>query len=200
MPARPLQLAWRHLERPLHRVVSSGHVDVVHGTISWCPPLVRAHGVVTVHDLTTVRFPEMCDAPSLWFPTLVRHSLARALGFTHLGLRRRRGGRRVRRGQEGFARFITAPRSRHRTGRAAPAPQPHLPLPLSISQAGSHRRSLHACGRYRGPRKDLPGLVKAFDAGAARRRRRPRSRRAEGMGERPYRRSLQASRFAPEFS
>ena len=71
MPARPLHLAWDHLDLPYVEWFF-GRCDVVHGTNFVVPPTRRAASVVTVHDLTTVRFPEMCDGPTLRFPALVR--------------------------------------------------------------------------------------------------------------------------------
>ena len=60
MPARPLHLAWSHLPGPAVEWFVGG-VDVVHGTNFVVPPSRRAARVVTVHDLTMVRFPELCD-------------------------------------------------------------------------------------------------------------------------------------------
>ena len=45
-----------------------GPADVVHGTNFVVPPTRRAARVVTVHDLTTVRFPELCDAADPGLP------------------------------------------------------------------------------------------------------------------------------------
>jgi glycosyltransferase involved in cell wall biosynthesis len=48
----------------------------VHGTNFVVPPTRRAARVVTVHDLTVVRFPEMCDRPTLEYPALIRRAVA----------------------------------------------------------------------------------------------------------------------------
>lgn len=40
-----------------------GRVDVVHGTNFWVPPLRRRNGVVTIHDLTFLLYPEFCTPP-----------------------------------------------------------------------------------------------------------------------------------------
>lgn len=54
VPARVMRKAWRALDRPkIERLV--GSVDIVHGTNFVLPPLRRAHGVVTVHDLAFLR-------------------------------------------------------------------------------------------------------------------------------------------------
>jgi glycosyltransferase involved in cell wall biosynthesis len=55
----------------------TGPVDVVHGTNFCVPPARRAHQIVTVHDLTPLRFPELATAATRIFPTLVRRALAR---------------------------------------------------------------------------------------------------------------------------
>ena len=74
MPARPLHWSWaRRPFPPLEWFV--GVQDVVHGTNYVVPPTRRAARVVTVHDLTSVRFPEMCDDYTLRFPALVRAAL-----------------------------------------------------------------------------------------------------------------------------
>ncbi len=75
MPARPLHLAWRRVPwPPVEWFV--GRRDVVHGSNFVVPPTARAARVVTVHDLTVVRFPELCDPPTLVFPALVRRAVA----------------------------------------------------------------------------------------------------------------------------
>src|SRR5437763_3540051 len=58
LAARPLRWAWRHADIPaIDRW--TGAVDVVHATNFVLPPTRRAAGVVTVHDLTPLRFPEL---------------------------------------------------------------------------------------------------------------------------------------------
>ncbi len=76
MPARPLHLSWRlfHLP-PIEAFV--GRCDVVHGSNYVVPPALRAARVVTVHDLTTVRYPELADASTRRFPALVADAVRR---------------------------------------------------------------------------------------------------------------------------
>lgn len=76
MPARPLQRAWSHFAFPPIEVFV-GRMDVVHGTNFVVPPAVRAATVVTVHDLTAVHFPEMCQQQTLLYPHLVREAVRR---------------------------------------------------------------------------------------------------------------------------
>jgi glycosyltransferase involved in cell wall biosynthesis len=75
MPARPLHAAWAHLSVPPVEWFI-GDVDVVHGSNFVVPPTRRAARVVTVHDLTVTRFPELCDAPTLAYPGLIRRAVA----------------------------------------------------------------------------------------------------------------------------
>jgi glycosyltransferase involved in cell wall biosynthesis len=75
MPARPLHAAWsRGSFPPLEWFV--GRRDVVHGSNFVVPPTSRAARVVTVHDLTVVRYPQLCDPPTLAFAGLVRRALS----------------------------------------------------------------------------------------------------------------------------
>ncbi len=76
-PARALQAAWGRLELPPVEWLA-GRADVVHGTNFVLPPLRRAAGVVTVHDLSYLRFPETVAAASLRYRTLVPRGLRRA--------------------------------------------------------------------------------------------------------------------------
>ena len=60
MAARPLRQAWRRVGPPRHRAVDRGRSTSSTGPTSWCRPTRHAAEVVTVHDLTCVRFPELC--------------------------------------------------------------------------------------------------------------------------------------------
>ncbi len=76
MAARPLREVWRRFDHPAVEWWT-GPVDVIHGTNFVVPPTRRAAAVVTVHDLTSVRFPELCDAASLVYPQMLRRALDR---------------------------------------------------------------------------------------------------------------------------
>lgn len=76
MAARPLRKAWKRGSRPPIEWWT-GPIDVVHGTNFVVPPARRAAEVVTVHDLTAVRFPELCTPDVLEYPDLVRRALRR---------------------------------------------------------------------------------------------------------------------------
>ena len=74
LPARLLHRRWQHHGSPrIDRLV--GRPDLVHGPNFVVPP-ARAARVATVHDLTTVRFPELCHADTLRFPAMIRRAAA----------------------------------------------------------------------------------------------------------------------------
>lgn len=77
VPARALQEAWARSEFPPVEWLT-GRVEVFHATNFVLPPLRRAAGVVTIHDLTYLRFPETVSAASLRYRELVPRSLYRA--------------------------------------------------------------------------------------------------------------------------
>lgn len=54
----------------------TGPVDVVHATNFVAPP-ARAPVVVTVHDVTFLRFPELCTPDTLRYPGLLHRAIAR---------------------------------------------------------------------------------------------------------------------------
>jgi glycosyltransferase involved in cell wall biosynthesis len=76
-PARLLHRAWMHGDSPPAEWFT-GSADVVHGTNFVLPPPSRAAGVVTVHDLTFLRYPELVDAASLAYRELVPQAVRTA--------------------------------------------------------------------------------------------------------------------------
>ena len=159
MPARPLHAAWRLVDAPpLEWFV--GATDVVHGTNYVVPPTRRAARVVTVHDLTTVRYPELCDRSTLAFPALVRRALAGgAWVHTHSAAV----------AEEVIATFGADPqRVRAVASGIPPLGDPDERAPSRYLPSGVGRYVL-AIGTAE-PRKDLPGLVDAFDRLAGTRR------------------------------
>ena len=75
-PARLLQAAWGRLPLPPVEWLS-GQVDVFHATNFVAPPTRRAATVVTIHDLTYLRFPEMITDASARYRRLVPRALRR---------------------------------------------------------------------------------------------------------------------------
>jgi glycosyltransferase involved in cell wall biosynthesis len=76
VPARFLQAAWARLPWPPVEWLS-GRVDVFHATNFAAPPTRRAAVVVTIHDLTYLRYPEMVTDASAPYRTLVPRALQR---------------------------------------------------------------------------------------------------------------------------
>jgi glycosyltransferase involved in cell wall biosynthesis len=75
-PMRLLQAVWAALPFPPVEWLA-GRVEVFHGTNFVAPPTRRAAAVVTVHDLTYLRHPEMVTAASARFRDLVPRALRR---------------------------------------------------------------------------------------------------------------------------
>lgn len=59
IPARVFVTSWEALGWPRGELLI-GDADVVHGTNFWLPPITRRRGVVTIHDLTFLLYPELC--------------------------------------------------------------------------------------------------------------------------------------------
>jgi glycosyltransferase involved in cell wall biosynthesis len=76
VPARLLQAAWARMAFPPVEWLA-GRVDVFHATNFVAPPARRAAVVVTVHDLTYLRYPEMVTAASARYRVLVPRALRR---------------------------------------------------------------------------------------------------------------------------
>jgi glycosyltransferase involved in cell wall biosynthesis len=73
LPAVLAREAWRRFDRPRIDLAIGLH-DVVHGPNFVVPPS-RAARVVTVHDLTPIRFPELCNRATLVYPQLIRRAV-----------------------------------------------------------------------------------------------------------------------------
>ncbi len=152
MPARPLHVAWSRFRVPAIEWFV-GPADVVHGTNYIVPPSRRAARVVTVHDLTTVRFPELCDAMSLRFPRLVRRAISDG-AWVHTP------SRFV--ADEVVEAFDADPERVRVVYHGVPLGQ--LPSPGRAPRPGlppGTARYVLAVGTVE-PRKDYPGLVRAF--------------------------------------
>ena len=161
MPARPLHALWTRADfPPLEWFI--GATDVVHGTNFLVPPTGRAAAVVSVHDLTPLHHPELCDAATLAYPGLIRRALQRG-AWVHTD-----SAFVAREVVEAF----DADPSRVRVVNPG---IPDLPVPAEAEAAAVVRRFLPpgterfclAIGTAE-PRKDLPGLVRAFGVVAER--------------------------------
>lgn len=77
VPAAMLQALWTHTSQPPVTLLT-GRVDVVHGPNFVAPPAGRrAATVITVHDLTYLRYPELVTTASLRYRDLVPAALCR---------------------------------------------------------------------------------------------------------------------------
>ena len=148
MPARPLQAAWRWGDLPPAEWFV-GPASVVHGTNYVVPPTRRAARVVTVHDLTVIRYPEMCDAPTLAFAAAVRRAIAQG-AWVHTP------SRFV--ADEVVAELGADPAM----VRAVAHGIPGCDRPSRAPMDPPATRYVLAVGTVE-PRKDFPGLVRAFD-------------------------------------
>jgi glycosyltransferase involved in cell wall biosynthesis len=157
MAARPLRMAWARSDQPPIEWWT-GPVDVVHGPNFVVPPARRAAQLVTVHDLTCVRSPELCTRDTLEYPGLIRRALRRGATIHTVS-------QFV--ADEVISEFRVAP------DRVVVIPN-GVAGPLEGSGSGSGSaptltggaRYVLALGTVE-PRKDLPLLVRAFDRLAA---------------------------------
>lgn len=160
MPARPLHALWARWDGPpLEWFV--GPADVVHGTNFVVPPTRDAAAVASVHDLTPLRHPELCDAATLAYPGLIRRALRRG-AWIHADSAFVAG--------EVVEAFGADPAR----VRVVHPGVPDRPRPSDAEVAVALERILPpGIGHYclavgtAEPRKDLPGLVRAFGDVAA---------------------------------
>jgi glycosyltransferase involved in cell wall biosynthesis len=154
MAAQPLRRLWQRFDwPPITRW--TGPVDVVHGPNFVVPPARRAAELFTVHDLTCVRYPELCTPDVLQYPALMQRALRR--------------GAHVHAVSQFVADEVVALLG------ADPDRVHAIPNGLTdgregLAAAGAKRaggdRYVLALGTIE-PRKDMPLLVRAFDAVAA---------------------------------
>lgn len=149
LPARWVRRRWHHADTP--RIERwTGPVDVVHATNYVAPP-ARVPVLVSVYDLTVLRFPELCTPDTLEYPALLRRALDR--------------GATLHAPSAAIAAELVddlgAPTDRVVT----------VPLGLPEVGGGIPRRGHRVAGAERyvlalgtvEPRKNLPMLVEAFD-------------------------------------
>jgi glycosyltransferase involved in cell wall biosynthesis len=147
-------MLWRRSDHPVIERWT-GEIDVVHGPNFVVPPTRDAARVVTVHDLTPVRFPELSTRDTLEYPGLVRRAIADgAWVHTHSA-------------------FVAAEIVDHfavHPDRVVVIPSGVSPLaPETDTSDAARGRSIAGAARYvlalgtSEPRKDLPALVAAFD-------------------------------------
>jgi len=161
MPARPLHALWARGDTPPIEWFL-GATDVVHGTNFLVPPTRRAAAVVSVHDLTPLHHPELCNEATLAYPGLIRRALRRG-AWVHTDS--------AFVANEVMEAFDADPSH----VRVVHPGVPVLPVPTESAAAavlrgvlpGGIERYCLSIGTAE-PRKDLPGLVRAFDVVAER--------------------------------
>lgn len=153
LPARLVREAWRRADRPrIDRFV--GRHDVVHSPNFVVPPS-RAGRLATVHDLTCLHFPDMCERDTLQYPGLIRRA-------TEGGAWIHTPSEAVR--DEVLDAFDVDPR------RVVTVHNGFTPMrsgdPARGRTLAGRDHYVFAVGTVE-PRKDLPSLVRAIDALAA---------------------------------
>jgi glycosyltransferase involved in cell wall biosynthesis len=150
VPTRVANGLWSYFRVPNADIVAPG-ASVVHGTNFVVVPPGRKGAVVTVHDLTAWRWPELCSRTSLAYPRLLRRALE-AGAFVHTP-----------------SRFVAAevialtgaPASRVRAIAWAPSPEWGSGRSLGAATFRVPSPYVLAIGTIE-PRKDYPNLVRAF--------------------------------------
>ena len=149
-PARLVRELWARVPAPMIERWT-GPVDVVHA-LNFVAPPARVPVIVMVHDLTFVRFPELCTPDTLRYPDAIRRALARG---AHVHVPSDFIGDEVR------DEFRLAP-DRVTRIYSGLAPTAGGDAAAGRRRAGAERYVL-ALGTVE-PRKNLPTLVAAFDA------------------------------------
>ena len=146
IPATALLRVWERFDHP---VVErwTGPVDVVHGTNFVVPPSRTAARLVTVHDLTSVHFPELCSPTSLRYPGLIRRALDQGASVHTVSQSM---------ADEIVEHFRVDPARVHVVHNGL------TPLPAPLPRDESAPPYILALGTTE-PRKGLPDLVAAFD-------------------------------------
>ena len=158
MAARPLRECWKRAGLPPIEWFVGRH-DLVHGPNFVVPPSRTSARLVTIHDLTPWRYPELANADTRAYPALVDRAV-RSGAWVHT-----------------VSEFV-ADEVRERIAvpadRVVSVPNGLGPVADETAATGAARgRRLAGGDRYVlavgtvEPRKDLPGLVAAFDAVAA---------------------------------
>ncbi len=80
MPARIVHAGWERVDLP-DLSWWTGRVDVVHGTNYVVPPAKHSARVVSVHDCTMFRFPELCTRATLASAALLRKAALAGVWF-----------------------------------------------------------------------------------------------------------------------
>jgi glycosyltransferase involved in cell wall biosynthesis len=149
MAARPLRALWKRADHPRVDLWIGRH-EVVWGPNYVVPP-TRAASVVSVHDLTTVHFPQLATADTLTYPRLIQRALDRGAWVQT---------------SSSFVRSEVIDHFRADPDRVVSIPLGVRPVAPGDARTGQRLaggdRYVLAVGTVE-PRKDLPTLVRAFN-------------------------------------
>lgn len=147
MPAAVLTHLWKYSNvPPLDAWMKVS--GVVHGTNFIVPPARNAARLVTVHDLTAIRYPELCTSASLRYPKLVASAVRRGAHVHTLS----------RSVASDVEELLGVPPNRIHV--IAPGIQAHSTIELpAVTPPAPY---VFAIGTVE-PRKDYPTLIRAFD-------------------------------------
>ena len=159
MAARPLRAAWRHSDHPTIECWT-GPIEVVHGPNFVVPPSRHGAEIVTIHDLTCIRFPQLCTPDTLRVPALLRRAIRRG-AWIHT-VSRSVAEEVIDAFDVDASRVIVIPNG---TAPMADESTVRSLRPLGHALAGAERYLL-SLGTLE-PRKDIPSLIAAFDLIAA---------------------------------
>lgn len=152
--ARPLRAVWSRFDLPPIEWFT-GPIDVVHGPNYVVPPARGAGSVVTIHDLTFHRHPEMSTEATLQYPALITKALERG-AWVHT--------------ESQFVADEIAEQYRVDPDRLVVVPlgvsEPPPAEPARGRELAGSDCYIVAIGTVE-PRKDLPLLIEAFDQLAA---------------------------------
>ena len=155
MVARPLRALWSHTDHPVIERWT-GPVDVVWGPNFVVPPTAHAARVVTVHDLTCVHFPAMCTRDTLQVPALLRRAIADGAWIHTVS-------RSV--ADDVVEEFGADPERVVAVPNGGPEPRTTDDV-AALARRGRRLAGGESYVTFVGtlePRKDVPGLVRAFD-------------------------------------
>lgn len=184
VPARAAHWLWSRCDLPPAEWFLGRH-DVVHGMNFVVPPVRHGAEVITVYDLTVLRFPELASPGTRAFPELVRRALRRGAWVHTLAASV----------AAEIVEVFAVPEERVRV---VPPGIPLLPEQdrHPDEESGPSRRYVLAVGTVE-PRKDYPTLLDAFDRLAGAREDLELVVVGEdGWGSEAFTASLEASPFA----
>lgn len=158
VPARLMRAAWARVDRPTAGFFGV-RGEIVHGPNHVVPPAPDAVEIITIHDLTAVRYPHLCTPAVREWPVVFERAVRRGV-WVHTPSRAV-AREVVERWPAVADRVVAIP---HGIRRPSPVDERTVRVREAVGGrlAGSDRYVL-ALGTVE-PRKDLVSLVRAFEA------------------------------------